>query len=192
MSHFAPFIEVRIVKSVDKSRENTNFVLGEIVKWYKRKVCRVNLLRNGKDPHVRIEYNLQDEKKFWGNVFLTNLWDKIEEGSVDLPDSNLFSSNASEDDLFLILNYTTNKKAYLRRDFNFAINLMKTFGFEISFEEILDGFLLFYHTREDFLMSQIKNRLFSELLKIITHRRISTIKNLQFLKKNYKYLKSQE
>ncbi|XEO75275.1 hypothetical protein WKT22_00291 [Candidatus Lokiarchaeum ossiferum] len=97
-----------------------------------------------------------------------------------------------EKDLFLILKYETNKKDYLRKDFNFAINMMKIFGFEISFEEVLDGFLLFYQSREDFLMSQIKNRSFMELVRILSHRGIYTIKNFQFLKKNYKFLKNKE
>ncbi|WP_371804591.1 hypothetical protein [Candidatus Lokiarchaeum ossiferum] len=91
MSKIIPFIEVRIIETIDKSNENSNFILGEILNWYKRKLCKVNLLRNGKDPYVRIEYNLQDEKKFWGNVFLTNLWDKIEDGTVDLPNSSSFT-----------------------------------------------------------------------------------------------------
>lgn len=192
MSQTIPYIEVRITNSVEKSKENIDFVLREIVNWYRRKVCRVKILQNEKVPYVRIEYNQQDEKKFWGNVFLTNLWDKIEEGSVDLPASDYVSFNMSEQDLFLILRYTTNQKGFLRKDFNFAINMMKSFGFEISFEEIMDGFLLFYHTREDFLMSQIKNRSFSEMVKIITHRRIYTVKNINFLKKNFKFLKRKE
>lgn len=187
-----PFIEIRIINSEISSKEIYDFVLGELVHWYKQKVCRIQIMHDEDHPYVRVEYNKDDEEKFWGNVFLNSLWEKMQNGNIDIPLDNLSPSKKKTEELFLTLKYTTNQKEKLGRDFNFGVNMVNSFGFNIYFEEVLDGFLLFYKTRDDFLISQIKNRTLPELVKVIKNRNISTVKNLQFLKNNFKFLKQKE
>ena len=114
----------------------------------------------------------------------------MNKGKIDK--TKLFTSPYTQDDqdLYLILKYQTNQKKQLGLDFSYGVSMMKIFGFDVSIDEIEDGFVLFYRTHEDYLISQIKNRSLKEIISLIKNRGLTTSQNIAVLKKNFKLLKT--
>ncbi|MHA1613161.1 MAG: hypothetical protein ACTSVZ_02725 [Promethearchaeota archaeon] len=60
---------------------------------------------------------------------------------------------APQDEIYLILRYRTNHKSPLRQNYSFGKWFFDFFNDQIMFEEVNDGFLIFYHREVDFINS---------------------------------------
>lgn len=57
-------------------------------------------------------------------------------------------------DVYFILMQRTNNKEVVRKNYEFSFKLGELFGISAVFEEVEDGFIVFYKTREDFENAQ--------------------------------------
>ena len=72
-------------------------------------------------------------------------------------------TDVGENSLYLILKYRTNAKDIIRAKYRFTYKIVDLVGIKSSYEEVEDGFILFYATEEDFQVTQMNLNNFTEI-----------------------------
>ncbi|MHA1746030.1 MAG: hypothetical protein ACTSWW_08515 [Promethearchaeota archaeon] len=92
------------------------------------------------------------------------LINQIENGKIDIQEfqEELAASTEKnppneDEDIYIILKYTSNWKEPIRKNYQLTMKVDQIFGVQSSFEEVEDGFLKFYKRRQDFEDSKIDN-----------------------------------
>ena len=102
---------------------------------------------------------------------ISNLFDF--QPSISTQNSNQSKVNViNENDLYLILKYKTNAKDVIRTKYNFTYRIVDLVGIKSSYEEVEDGFILFYATKDDFLLTQMDLNNLADLQKWLEKKMI--------------------
>ena len=120
------------------------------------------------NPILRIEYPSEevflkvykrDEFVYESAVKLINL------GVITPSKIKTLMKNGSKnkEKLFLILKYKTNYKTPILKNYSFTYKLAEMLGLSMSYEEVDDGFILFYQSQEDFEVGRIDLTKFKEV-----------------------------
>ncbi len=94
----------------------------------------------------------------------------------------------SYEEMYLILKYRTNYKSPLRQNYKFSEYFISFFEEHIFFEEIFDGFLIFYHRKADFTNSNLNKTNPAELKQWLQSKNIKIDSN--FMKQILKMLQT--
>ncbi len=153
-----PFIEASVIHCNDPKLD--------ILKTLERKVQnRLDAgitwnLTDENNPILRVDYENRDdfaknytrEKKVY-ETFVNYLYQQ----DITIPELLSKTEPNAEDntDLYLILKYKTDYKDPIRINYNFTYKIVEFLGIQASFEEIHDGFLLFYKKKKDFMNASI-------------------------------------
>ena len=144
-------------------------------KAYASKTGEISLNKSPENPILRIEYPSEevllsvyqrDEYVYESAVKLVNL-------GVITPHKikTVLKKGLNRDEnLYLILKYKTNFKAPILKNYSFTYKLAEMLGLSMSYEEVDDGFLLFYQTREDFEVERIDLTQFKEVKRQLMER----------------------
>ncbi|UYP47068.1 hypothetical protein NEF87_003353 [Candidatus Lokiarchaeum ossiferum] len=190
-----PFIEVSIVHSQDPKKE--------ILKFLQQKAeggnnSQVNFIENGENMKIFVEYKSErdfqntyhGEKKIYEKFYQLiqeNVSDyaNLLETVLTKPTPKDFydEEDLEENDLYLIVKYRTNYKEIIRQNYNFTFKIIEILGIKASFEEIADGFLLFYKTKEDFEVAQMDLKKL-ELIQAFLKKKGLWNEKIQFIFKN--------
>ena len=167
-----PYIEVSVVKTQGDKLE--------ILQILKEKASisnnvDISMKKTPENPILRIVYLSEEE--------LLNVYKRDEyvyESAVKLVNLGVITpskiktvlKNGSnhDEDLYLILKYKTNFKAPILKNYSFTYKLAEMLGLSMSYEEVDDGFLLFYQTREDFEVGKIDLTQFKEVKRQLEER----------------------
>jgi len=114
------------------------------------------------------------DKKAYQQAYSRNLpiiekiMDIVNQGSLNPNDINIRIKNeqflkSNNQDLFLILKIQSNWLEPIRKNFEFAFKFGEIIGIHSQYEEIADGFLVFYETLEDFKDMQVDKLNYNEL-----------------------------
>ncbi len=167
-----PYIEVSVVQTQGDKAEILQ-ILEDKAKITKN--IDISMNKTSENPILRIEYPSEeillkvykrDEYVYESAVKLVNLGvitpSKIKNG--------LKNGLNHDDNLFLILKYKTNFKGPILKNYSFTYKLAEMLGLSMSYEEVDDGFLLFYQSREDFEVGKIDLTQFKEVKKQLEER----------------------
>lgn len=145
-----PYIEVEIINCLDPKQEildllNQRAIKNHHVKTYFKGTPESPILRVDYDSldHFASGYN-RDRLIYENFIKFINLqeisFDKIPPRKNSLEDEKIY----------LIMKYRTNYKEPIRNNYNFTFRIIELIGIGASFEEVEDGFILFYQTKQDF------------------------------------------
>ena len=160
-----PYIEVSILETQGK-KKNIFKILEEKAKITNEAVISMDI--ESKNPILRIEYPSEevflkvykrDEYVYESAVKLINL------GVITPSKIKTLMKNGSKnkEKLFLILKYKTNYKTPILKNYSFTYKLAEMLGLSMSYEEVDDGFILFYQSQEDFEVGRIDLTKFKEV-----------------------------
>ncbi len=167
-----PYIEVSIVETQENNQKIFK-ILEEKAKIAKNAVISMDY--DLEDPHLRIEYPSEEEflKVYKRDEFVYESAVKLINLGVITPSKIkkvLKNGSKHREDLYLILKYKTNFKAPIIRNYSFTYKLAEMLGLSMSYEEVEDGFLLFYQSREDFEVGKIDLTQFKEVKRQLEER----------------------
>ena len=168
---FLPYIEVSVVQTQGEKLDILQ-ILQEKAEITKNAI--ISIKKNPKNPILRIEYPSKevlldvykrDEFVYESAVKLVNL-------GVITPSKikTVLKKSDNDKNLYLILKYRTNFKGPILRNYSFTYKLAEMLGLSMSYEEVDDGFLLFYQTREDFEVGKIDLTQFKEVKRQLEER----------------------
>ena len=171
-----PFLEVQILHSTDPKSKILDFLRKKTDRF---KNAHASIINADTDPKIFIEFpSLDSMQRVYSNdskiveKFYQLLQDKKEDLHFDFPTStsNHKSKNSKVTDvdgtsLYLILKCRTNAKDIIRAKYNFTYKIVDLVGIKASFEEVEDGFILFYATEEDFQLTQMDLNNFADIKK---------------------------
>ena len=160
-----PYLEVSIIETQGKPK-NIFKILEEKAKIAKEAV--ISMDNDPKNPFLRIEYPSEkvflkvykrDEFVYESAVKLINL------GVITPSKIKTLIRNGSKHKkkLFLVLKYKTNFKEPILKNYSFTYKLAEMLGLSMSYEEVDDGFILFYQSKEDFEVGRIDLTKFKEV-----------------------------
>ena len=148
---FQPFIEVSVVQTTDDKMKILTFLEKRTKSFHK---VEIQWIGTAEHPILRIIFPSEqalidgyarDQFIYEGVVHLIN------EGIITPTKiSQVLMNDVNSDNLYLILKYTTNCKDPIRNNYRFTFKIAEMFGINMSYEEVHDGFILFYKDREDF------------------------------------------
>ncbi|MHA1718469.1 MAG: hypothetical protein DRO88_12130 [Promethearchaeia archaeon] len=177
-----PYLEVSIVET-QGDREEILKILENKARMSKEAVIFIK--DNVNNPIIRIEY---PSKETLLKVYSRDEF--VYESAVKLLNSGIISpakvktaienGTSKSDKLFLILKYKTNFKSPILKNYRFTYKIAELLGLSMSYEEVEDGFILFYKTKEDFEIGRIDLTKFQEVKKRLEERGI--------WRKEYEYL----
>lgn len=107
------------------------------------------------DPILRVDY--ESKEAFWKSytrdkIVYETFVNFLQQKEITIPE--LFPKKgkiSNEDtDLYLILKYSTDLKEPIRLNYNFTYKIVDFMNIQASYEEVFDGFILFYKERKDF------------------------------------------
>jgi hypothetical protein len=164
----SPYLMAQIIHS----EEPKNKII-DIIKQKARnfKNVKTSIIDSNTDPKIFIEFTTLDSmKQAYSNdnknveAFFQLMQDKKEDFTnifdfqKDFSPQNVEKSDPSEiedENLYLILKYKTNAKKIMREKYNFVFKIINILGIKASYEEVDDGFILFYSTKDDFELTQM-------------------------------------
>ena len=167
-----PYIEVSVVKT-----QGDKLKILQILekKAHTSKTGEVSLKKTPENPILRVVYPSEE--------VLLNVYKRDEyvyESAVKLVNMGVITPSKiktvlkkgtnNNENLYLILKYKTNFKAPILRNYSFTYKLAEMLGLSMSYEEVDDGFLLFYQTRQDFEVGKIDLTQFKEVKKQLEER----------------------
>lgn len=167
-----PYIEVSIVET-QGIKQKIFHILEEKAKIAKNAVISIDY--DLKDPLLRIEYPSEEEflKVYKRDEFVYESAVKLINLGVISPSKIkkvLKNGLKKNEKLFLVLKYKTNFKAPILKNYSFTYKLAAMLGLSMSYEEVDDGFLLFYQSREDFVVGRIDLTQFKEVKRQLEER----------------------
>ena len=150
-----PFIEVDIIQSLDPKYE--------ILKQLEKRSSQTHQVQSSwsgtdTDPILRLDYESKEQfiagytrdKMIYENfIKYINLQD------ISLNNKKTLKNQSNEEELYLIVKYRTNYKEPIRKNYSFTFKIIELLGIGASYEEVQDGFILFYKTKEDYLIGQM-------------------------------------
>jgi hypothetical protein len=151
-----PFMKYQVV-----ALNSTNYSRKQILENYLitiKKRHEVTLVWGGtdEDPWVKIIY---PDKQAFSRSFLRNmpLFERILQFYNQNPEHfrDLSLSPIDSENLFLIVKITTNLIQDIRQNYQFSFKLGEIMGIHSQYEEVVDGFLIFYQNPEDFFFVQV-------------------------------------
>ncbi len=162
------FLSFSIEKNTTQKLSNYN-----LLRYYKEQYEKANSLsgtltqQNGK---WILTYKFLDPKDF-DILFQQNLWfyeklvQLMAQGILEVENLNISNENSRKEteQIHLILKITTNRKQPIKKNYQLAFNAVELIGFGSYYEEIYDGFLLFYRNLEDFYTMQVNRADFDQL-----------------------------
>lgn len=164
-----PFIEIRIIHTTDSINpprkilqmiENRNLLsLFNKVSWK----------GNSENPILRLDYESKEdfiESYKNGEELMKKFLTLLQDGTLNIDELKQelhlqkakdadWSSTIPYEQLYLILKYTTNFKTPMRRSYKFSEWFIDFFNEHMFYEEVDDGFLFFYHKRENYINSNL-------------------------------------
>ncbi|MHA1888539.1 MAG: hypothetical protein DRO88_05165 [Promethearchaeia archaeon] len=145
-----PYIEVEIISSQDPKQK-----ILDMLKQRAKKNHHVKSHFKGtpENPILRVDYDSLEQFKAGYNrdrLIYENFIKFINLQEVSFSKIPLRKIRIEDDDIYLIMKYRTNCKEPIRNNYNFTFRIIELIGLGASFEEVQDGFILFYQTKEDF------------------------------------------
>jgi hypothetical protein len=121
------------------------------------------------NPKLKLEY--KDNAEFLeintrSYPFFSMILDFIESNKIllrELQFQEKDSCSQSNENVYLILKIHTNRISELRQNYSFSAKFAEFVKLAIMYEEVKDGFLIFYKTREAFEDAQVNRFKFDEL-----------------------------
>ncbi|MHA1619687.1 MAG: hypothetical protein ACTSVZ_10440 [Promethearchaeota archaeon] len=98
--------------------------------------------------------------------------------------------DVGENSLYLILKYRTNAKDIIRTKYQFTYKIVDLVGIKSSYEEVEDGFILFYATEEDFQLTQMDLNNFADIQKWLEKKGVWKDSFSDYLSSTEKWLKN--
>ncbi|MCK5345346.1 MAG: hypothetical protein KAR20_18175 [Candidatus Heimdallarchaeota archaeon] len=150
-----PFIEVEVINS----KEDPAILLKVIEKKFD-KITEGTIQWNGteKNPILMLSFDTKEEFFQTYNkdikiyeCFMALIAEK--NISIEALPPNL--NNFPADDLYAIFKYRTDFKEPIRKKYYYVFKILGLLGIKISYEEVEDGFVLFYQTQEDFTLGNL-------------------------------------
>ncbi|MHA1673174.1 MAG: hypothetical protein ACTSYI_06055 [Promethearchaeota archaeon] len=156
MMEEAPFIEVDIIQSLDPKYE--------ILRQLEKRSSQTHHVRSswsGTDTDnqiLRLDYESKEhfikgysrDKLIYENfIKYINLQD------ISLNNKKSLKNQNVDEELYLMVKYRTNFKEPIRKNYSFTFKIIELLGIGASYEEVQDGFILFYKTKEDYLIGQM-------------------------------------
>ncbi len=162
-----PFIEIRIINT-----NETGIRPIDIMNQFKQELgdcynLEISLNNHEEHPYLHIDFPSQEaflaaylrDMEVYGLLI-----NQIEYGKIDLQEfqeelaaSEIANLEDENEDIYIILKYTSNWKGPMRKNYQLTMKVDQIFGVQSSFEEVEDGFLKFYKRRQDFEDSKIDN-----------------------------------
>ncbi len=155
----SPFLEISIESTLEKSISESAFI-NRISKAYKSLYGKDSEIHHiNKKLSVRINFDsIADFDKIYEVPYsmYVYLFDNFLNGNDDfeklfLKNNSLNNSDVDgSDENYLVLRYHTNCISPMRRYYGFTSRVNQIFGAKVVNEEIMDGFLRFIKTKNDF------------------------------------------
>ncbi len=134
----------------------------------------ISIKKSPKNPILRIEYPSEEVllKVYKRDEFIYESAVKLINLGVITPSKIKTALKKTDDDekLYLILKYRTNFKGPILKNYRFTYKLAEMLGLSMSYEEVDDGFLLFYQSREDFEVGKIDLTQFKKVKRQLEER----------------------
>ncbi|MHA1521455.1 MAG: hypothetical protein ACTSRK_14825 [Promethearchaeota archaeon] len=163
----SPYIEISIKSTSDLEKTRKKF-LSPIAKRNEASPFNTVSWKGPKeDPILRLDYGsyAKFEESYKTGELLLKLLNLLEDGIFNLEEVKkkfLFAEgqetewkSVSYEEMYLILKYTTNYKSPLRKNYRLSEYFIELFRDHIVYEEIHDGFLIFFHRESDFKNSNL-------------------------------------
>ena len=167
-----PYLEVSIIRT-QGNKEKIFQILEKKAKIAEKAVISFDY--NLSNPILRIEY--PSEKTFL-ETYRRDQY--VYESAIKLVNLGVITprkiKNLSNDErkntenMYLILKYKTNYKAPILKNYTYTYKLARLLGLSMHYEEVDDGILLFYHSKEDFEIGRIDLTKFHEVKKQLEER----------------------
>jgi hypothetical protein len=148
-----PFLEVQVIQCNDPKLDILKILED---KANKRLDISLNWVGSDENPILRVDYN--SEQAFYKTYTRDKLVYQTFVNFLQKRDLDLLElfpkqpiGNSDDSELYLTLKYTTDCKEPIRNNYNFTYKIIDYMGIKTSYEEVHDGFLLFYKTKQDFL-----------------------------------------
>ena len=148
-----PFLEVQVIQCKDPKLDILKILED---KANKRLDITLKWVGSEENPILRVDYDsIQAFYKTYTRdklVYQTfvNFLQKRDITILELFPKQPIIDN-EDPDLYLILKYKTDVKEPIRDNYNFTYKIIDFIGIKTSYEEVQDGFLLFYKDKQDFL-----------------------------------------
>ncbi|MHA1611257.1 MAG: hypothetical protein ACTSVZ_06430 [Promethearchaeota archaeon] len=150
-----PFIEVDIINSFDSKYG--------ILKQLEKRSLQTHHVRSSwsgteENPILRIDYESKEhfiEGYTRDKLIYENFIKYINLQEISLTKNNSLKKPPEDEELYLIMKYRTNCKEPIRNNYSFTFKIIELLGIGASYEEVQDGFILFYRTKQDFLVGQM-------------------------------------
>ena len=162
----SPYIEAKVIQCSDNKLDILRHLEEKAIKRLDAKISW-NLTSN-EDPILRVDYH--DEEAFWDNYsrdkhVFERLVKFIQGKKLNLVDFIPKTSNKDEFDseIYLTLKYRTDCLAPIRHNYFYTSKIVEYVGIRASYEEIQDGFLWFYKSKEDFQNASMDLMNFSKI-----------------------------
>ena len=160
-----PYIEVSVVKTQGDKLDILQ-ILREKAEITKNVI--ISMKKTTENPILRIDYPSEEVllKVYTRDEFVYESAVKLINLGVITPskiETVLKNGSNHDDNLYLVLKYKTNFKAPILKNYRFTYKLAEMLGLSMSYEEVDDGFLLFYQSREDFEVGRIDLTKFGEV-----------------------------
>ena len=150
-----PFIEVDIIQSLDPKYD--------ILKQLEKRSSQTHQVQSSwsgtdTDPILRLDYKSKEQfiagytrdKMIYENfIKYINLQD------ISLNNKKSLKNQNFDEELYLMVKYRTNYKEPIRKNYSFTFKIIELLGIGASYEEVQDGFILFYKTKDDYLIGQM-------------------------------------
>ena len=133
--------KMKILKFLEKRAKNFHQVTIQWAGTEEHPILRVIF----PSEQALIKGYTRDQSIYEGVVHLAN------EGIINPKKTRqVFKNSPPSEELYLILKYETAFKEPLRNNYQFTYKIAELLGIGMSYEEVDDGFILFYKHKEDF------------------------------------------
>jgi hypothetical protein len=172
-----PYLEAQILHSKDPKSKILDFLKQK----YSRFDCtQCSIVNSDTDSRVLVEFSSLDcMQKTYGEYskIVEQFFKLMQEKQEDFhffdfskSDTNQNSGKSEDIDidgnsLYLVIKYRTNAKDVIRTKYRFTYKIVDLVGIKSSYEEVEDGFILFYATEEDFQLTQMDLNNFADIKK---------------------------
>lgn len=105
------------------------------------------------------------------------------EGLKILEQSKSVHPSVELESIYLVVRYRTNFKNPIRTNYRFVMSIIPLLDIRISYEEISDGFLLFFKRKEDFEDMAVDTLNLADIKKMMIRKNLWTEKSDELIKK---------
>ena len=150
-----PFIEIEVINSIEAPKS-----LLRVIKAKFDKIVDGTVQWRGSEnkPKLVIQFETKDDFFQTYNKDI-NIYEcclnLIAEKSINIEKIPVNLRELPDDDLYATLKYVTDFKDPIRKKYYYIFKILNILVIQISYEEVEDGFLLFYRGPEDFTIGQM-------------------------------------